>query len=564
MQRRIFAGLTPMAEKVSWFNTARSKMGFGRKFVEEVDRSGLQYTDPITTSSLIGNGEVPARPRQLIYQKYQQMIADPLVSGAMRLHVTAALGGHETSGDLVFIEATPEAKKNGQQLKMVEEISKALGAMFNKIAMPAAYNGVAFGDAYAKLYTKKGANGGVKGLMVDEMLLPPLVQPYEQGDRTVVCTVSVGPKFREKLVMDEIARLKMPRMLYTPQPLAIEKAWRVAITEKDMDKLPVMPSLAGGSFLADAEQQFDKFVAALQGLVGQRVLDSIDESIFTAETEGMTAEQKQSFLNSVAKMLKKSKEIADNAVKSGRPFLARIRHILPVARGKQLLQVQGVNGSGGSGSGRAGNIGIEDVLFHAKLLCGALGIDISMLGFADLMSGGLGEGGFFRTSAQAAERSRTIRVSLAEFYNHIIDVHVAYRYGMSFEPEERPWQVNFHGSISALETERQKTKLDAINSVTMMAQCFQLVKDSGLDEKAMAHLFEREMKLDAEDAKMYAAAIAKAKKEQDAKESAQGGFGGPPGGGGGFPPGDDEGGGFGGEEEPKPGAPKPVPVGAEA
>lgn len=552
-----------MAEKVSWFNAARSKMSFGRKFAEEVDRSGLQFTDPITTASLIGNGDTPARPRQLIYAKYQQMLSDPLVSGALRLHVTAALGGHETSGDLVFIEATPDGKKNPKQQKMVDEISRALSQMFNRVAMPAAYNGVSFGDAYARIYTKKqkGEDGGVRGLMIDEMLLPPLVQPYEQGERTVVCTISIGSKFREKLVMDQIARLKMQRMKYTPQPLAIEKAWRVAITEDDMDKLPVMPALAGGSFLADAEEQYDKFVAALQGLVGQRVLDSIDETIFTAETEGMTAEQKQSFLKSVATMLKQSKKIADDAVKSGRPFLARIRHILPVARGKQLLQVQGVNGAGGGGGGRAGNIGIEDVLFHAKLLCGALGIDISMLGFADLMSGGLGDGGFFRTSAQAAERSRTIRVALSDFYNHVIDVHVAYRYGMSFTPEDRPWQINFHGSISALETERQKTKLDAVNAVTMMAQCFQLVKDSGLDEQAMAHLFEREMKLDAEDAKMYAASIAKAKKEADAKEAAAGGFGPPPGGdGGGFPPagGNDE------EEGPPPGAPKPVPVGAEA
>ena len=38
---------------------------------------------------------------------------------------------------------------------------------------------------------------------------------------------------------------------------------------------------------------------------------------------------------------------------------------------------------------------IDDIMLHAKLLAGALGVDLSMLGFADTLAGGLGEGGFF-------------------------------------------------------------------------------------------------------------------------------------------------------------------------
>lgn len=502
--------------KVSWFNAVKSRMGFGSKYIEEVDQGGFGYADTLTTASLMGSGTVDARARQGIYAKYQQMMADPIISSALRIHVTAALGGHETSGDVVFIEATPEAKKNPQAVKMVAALAAEISPLLNKIAMTAAYNGVGFGDAYARLYTKRGK--GVTDISVDEMMLPPLIQPYEQGNKTVVCEVAVGAKARERLVMDQIARLKMPRMIYTPQPLAVEKSWRVKITENDADKLPVMPSLVGGSFLADAETQYNKFAAAMQGLVGQRVLDSIDESIFTAETQGMTKEQRQEFIGSVTKMLKKSKQVADEAVKTGIPFLGRIRHILPVASAKQLLQVQSVN-SGGGGSGRSGNITIEDVMFHAKLLAGALGIDLSMLGFADLMSGGLGDGGFFRTSVQAAERSRTIRVALAEFFNHIIDVHMMYRHGYTFEEGKRPWQVNFYGSISALETERARTALDALNSSMLLVQVLTMAKDSGLDEPAMAHMLERTAKLDKEEAAMYAKAIAKAKAEAKAEEN---------------------------------------------
>ena len=126
-------------------------------------------------------------------------------------------------------------------------------------------------------------------------------------------------------------------------------------------------------------------------------------------------------------------------------------------------------GNGGQ-TGRAATISIEDVLLHARLLSGALGVDLSMLGFADQLSGGLGEGGFFRVSAQAAERARVIRVALAEFFNHVIDIHTMRRYGVVFSPTERPWVINFFGSISALESEKQRTRADSMNAGMLLVQ----------------------------------------------------------------------------------------------
>ena len=254
----------------------------------------------------------------------------------------------------------------------------------------------------------------------------------------------------------------------------------------------------------------------------------------------MSKEQRQEFMASVKRMLEKSKKIADDAVKSGKPFLGRIRHIMPVADAKQLLQVQGVNSSGGSGGGRAGNVTIDDVLLHAKLLAGALGTDITMLGFADMMSGGLGEGGFYRTSVQSAERARTIRVAVVEWINHVIDIHTAYKYGFIYPEKERPWQVTFYGTNAAMETERQRTAMDAANAALLMSQLFTQLKDAGLDEKAMTHFLERVAKMDKDDAAMYAKDIAKAKAKADAEAAAGGGFGG-------------GGGGFGGGEEPSQG-----------
>lgn len=560
--------------KPGLFGGIKARLGFGKGgYAEEIDRSGWSFSEATTTAALSGDGINQARSRQLIYQKWQQMMAAPLVSGSLRTHVTAALGGSETTGKLVFIEATPDAKKDPKLAEFVATIARELETLFNREAFQMAYLGAGFGDAYARIYSKPKV--GIVQLRTDAMLFTPLCIPYEMGGVTRAVQVAVGSKYHERLEMNQIARLKMPRMIYTPQPLAQDMAMRVDLKEDDIDKLQMMPGLVGGSFLADAESAFDNFMAALLGLIGQRQMDAFDESIILANVTGMTSDQRQTFLNSVTTMLRKGKAMLAESIKLGKPILERVRHIIPINSEKQVMTVQAVNGGGGSGQGRAGNITIDDVLFHAKLLGGALGTDISMLGFADLISGGLGDGGFFRTSAQAAERSRAIRTALTDFFNHLIDVHLWARDGKTFEESERPWTINFYGNISALESERTKTRLDKVNTTTMMLQAFQLAKESGLDEAGLADLFESEMGIDADRAKNFAAAIIKAKKDQEKREAQQGGFGGGDdgdGGGGGSPfggpndagdgngnpgdPGDNEDG-----DPPATGAPKPVKSG---
>jgi hypothetical protein len=463
-----------------------------------------------TVASLMASGNRKARTRQAIYDQWSMMEGNPIVSTSVQLLVTAALGGHETNGSLVFIEERPGFTEDAKMQTLVREVRDDLSDLFNAVAFQVAYLGASFGDAYARVYSEDKT--GVVDLYVGEMIRPPLVQPFERGSRTVGFVVYTGEKNFQRLDKTQMVRMKMPRTQWIPQHGVVEKSLKLALEEDNIDNLPLMPAMAGGSLLYAAEEPYNNLVSSLLGLVGQRWMDSIDEQMLTVNLNDMSKAHQKKFIESITAMLKRSKEVAEDAVKGGRPILERIRHVIPVFGDKQLTTIQAPNGGQ---TGRTASIGIEDIMLHARLLAGALGVDLSMVGFADQMSGGLGEGGFFRTSAQVAERARVIRVSLSEFFNHVIDIHTLKKYGVVIPPSERPWQINFFGSISALEAEKQRTRSEGMSVGLMLIQALQQLKEMNVSEEVAVNYLTDLMQLDEDQAKLYAQSLKASQGDDD-------------------------------------------------
>ena len=72
----------------------------------------VMYGSGMTTvASLMSSGKRAARSRDQIYSDWAQMESDPIVSTSIGLLVTSALGGHETSGELVFIEKKRRSRR---------------------------------------------------------------------------------------------------------------------------------------------------------------------------------------------------------------------------------------------------------------------------------------------------------------------------------------------------------------------------------------------------------------------------------------------------------------------
>ncbi len=479
---------------------------FGSKAPEQVTQeitpqTAMQFgAMPSSMSSMIAFSGKDLKTREQVYSKWAEMESHSIVSLALQLLATSALGGHETTGQLVFIEPTTEASRDKKTQKLVEDIASDIVPLLNKTAFQLAYTSAAFGDAYVRINTRE--KEGVVDLYVGELLRPQLVQPFERAGKTQGYVVYSGNEFFDKFDALQIGRVKLPRLAYVPQVGDIEKAYLSSLRLDDPNDWSMMPSSAGGSFLVPAEAPYANFTSSLLGLVGQRWLDSIDEQVLLANMNTMTVEQQRKFLSNVKLMMEQSQQVAQTAIAQNRPIMERIRHIIPVFDEKQMLTV-----AGASSNARTSNIQIDDVLLHAKMLSGALGVDLSMLGFADQLSGGLGDGGFFRVSAQAAERGRILRTALSELFDHIIEVHLIKKGLDSYDPKNKPWVVNFYGNISALESERQRTRLDAMSSGMQLAQTIQQLKDMGANKEIVKVFLSKSMLVDDDLAESYSAIV---------------------------------------------------------
>lgn len=468
---------------------------------DNIERIPNFDADYVGVEMLLSSAGQPVRTRSQIYTKYNFMVNDGLINTALRLKVQMALGGHETTGETIFLEPKPEISPSDK--KLVEELAP-LVQMFNDSAHSMCFNAAGFGDAYARIYTEPKV-----GIVAfdHETLWPPLVQPYEELGRTVGYVVSYGEKLQTHMDHLGIVRLKMPRMQQIPQMRVIENAQKINIEALDITKMVPLPALVGGSMLSAAEFDFDNLYAAIRGLTGQRVAASIDETIIAANMADMTAAQQVKHKENLRKMFTEMKDRAEEQVKSGIYSTARHFHVLPVWGDKQLTQISSMQGAANSGVGA----NIDDVMFHAKKLGGTMGIDISMIGFADLLTGGLGDGGLNRTSASAAESARMIRTAYTRMANDAIDRHMLAKYGDCWPDAKRPYTINFYGSIAALEGDKQASAERAMNKAAIMLQAFAQMRDLGLDQKANEHILAKQMELDQDAAELYAKALANAK-----------------------------------------------------
>ena len=185
----------------------------------------------------------------------------------------------------------------------------------------------------------------------------------------------------------------------------------------------------------------------------------------TINMSGMPPAQQQEYKKGLESTMASHADHIRAALAGGEAIWGTQYHVLPTWDDKQILNPLGdVKGQ------RSSPINMEVFMVNIRRLMGGLGLDPSMVGWADMLSGGLGNGGFISTSIQTMRRSIMIRQALTEFLDQLLNLDWGYRFGEMFEEGNYPWQFDFYSDQTAAAAEAANTKQTRMNTLMLVSQ----------------------------------------------------------------------------------------------
>lgn len=443
------------------------------------------------------------RDRQQIYTMWDFMLTDPQIAEALSLHVTAALGGHETTGETIFITPHASIRGKGRRAeklrKQVEREAKHIAPILNRRAFELCRQAIALGDSYGRIYSN--SSHGVTDIMCNRHTAAPLVMPFEQAGDTIgfhVLEEENRERTLAKLSPRQMLRVKMPRVETIPQArFDIWEDTKLLIYDNKSD-CPVLPADVGGSFLYPIEEPWKDVTIARAGLNNQQIADSVRQAFLTVNMESMPPAQQKKYKKALEDTLKNYRRNVEEAFKGGEALYGTKYHILPQWGDKQIVQ------SVGDLSQRMAPLNSETLMIALRRLAGGLGMDLSLIGWADMLAGGLGDGASFHTSAQIMRRSTMIRQALIDAYNHVMSIHWGIRYGEYFRDGSYPWQFDFYSDQSAAATQSLSNKQNRANTAMLTIQAVQSLKELGVSREVSQLILEDDLGMDIDRAEKIA------------------------------------------------------------
>ncbi|MGL5468585.1 MAG: hypothetical protein ACRDCT_10445 [Shewanella sp.] len=449
--------------------------GVPRKLIYQNDAADVVGDTPLsggTAKDWIDEFQLPV-DRGARYSIYQEMAESDLVSAALQMHIAHALAPDMATGNIITIEA-----KDKEHEKLAAELMADLGKMLNDNITSWAMLMCIYGVHYLRPYGEQGK--GVTDIESSYYTLAKHVREYMRGDLLCGFTsdhLITKDKSADVLLSEpwSLVALKVPFWLpdleSEPEYLGGEKYSLFTDLHR---RTPIETQNYGTSFLQNAYVAWVELKESTRALRGARYNASRQDRFIGIGMEGLDPVSAAKYLNTVSTQMRKDMEAeARVAVKNGmKPTIWN--RLLPVlSGGKGGLTIDSQQTSPDIN-------GIEDTLFNLKRFCAAMGIDPAMMGWSDMMAGGLGEGGWSRTSIIAALRANWVRIGVRQMVERLIDIHIAYKHGKAFPTNESPFNIKFHSINTALAIEKQDERQGLVDFTTAVATLLDMVEQGSL------------------------------------------------------------------------------------
>jgi len=416
---------------------------------------------------------------QLRIQKYavfERMGSDPVIHAALRMHCNTALAYDEDQGEIITIKTSGDATD-----KQAEEVVDDLKQMMHRLQITDrlyswGLDTLKFGLWPIRVYGERGK--GITNITSNAMTHPSTLKIYERDGQIAGYVsryqTSKGDDY-ELLPPWTFVTFRMQGHSTDAHAVPMENylnQWDLGTAkppEQLLESWNYGQSILEGSFLPWVDLQ-----ESILALNMARRNKSKRDRMIAYPVGGQSPSRAAALTQAIAQRLKQRKQFDEEKRLAGGYIPAQDDFLLPYdTNGNGKIEFSTIEPN-------VDIQAIEDVMFHLKRICGALGLDPSLIGFGDMLSGGLGEGGWFRQSILAAATGEQLRRSISSGLNRLFEIHLAYKYSLVYPPQERPWTIQFHAASSAKEIENQQTRMLRMDLVDRLNQTIMAFKENGV------------------------------------------------------------------------------------
>ncbi|EJK2895410.1 phage portal protein [Salmonella enterica subsp. enterica serovar Derby] len=469
-----------------------------------VARSGLSAlrpgilgsnSDGMTSAadSISLSAELPGERLQK-YNILETMAKSPTISTALNIHIAHALAPSKKTG-LAFM-LSPKDGSDAEAVSRCEELTADLGAMINDGLPSWAMIMAIFGVSYVRPYAEQGR--GITGIESSYYTLPHFVQEFYRGSQLVGFSGDyiLDTHSLRRVITEPWNLVSMKNPYWTPQHKVIPVSYGTkgySLLSDQADKPLMETQNYGTSFLEYSYEPYLNLCASLAALKSTRNNAAKIDRLIALTTNTLDPVNAANYTRGVSQALKRHSDLVAQRSINANAIPTVLNHLIPVmGDGKNGITID-------TQSIPADISGIEDVMFHLRQLAASLGIDATMLGWADQMSGGLGEGGWQQTAIQAALRANWIRQAAQRTIYRLLDIHLAYKYGKVYTETNRPYDVQFNSMNTAIQEEENR-ELDArANFVAVISQIMDQIQNNPKlagSDAFMRYLFTEQLHID--------------------------------------------------------------------
>lgn len=469
-----------------------------------VARSGLSAlrpgilgsnSDGMTSAadSISLSAELPGERLQK-YNILETMAKSPTISTALNIHIAHALAPSKKTGQAFIL--SPKDGSDAEAVSRCEELTADLGAMINDGLPSWAMIMAIFGVSYVRPYAEQGR--GITGIESSYYTLPHFVQEFYRGSQLVGFSGDyiLDTHSLRRVITEPWNLVSMKNPYWTPQHKVIPVSYGTkgySLLSDQADKPLMETQNYGTSFLEYSYEPYLNLCASLAALKSTRNNAAKIDRLIALTTNTLDPVNAANYTRGVSQALKRHSDLVAQRSINANAIPTVLNHLIPVmGDGKNGITID-------TQSIPADISGIEDVMFHLRQLAASLGIDATMLGWADQMSGGLGEGGWQQTAIQAALRANWIRQAAQRTIYRLLDIHLAYKYGKVYTEINRPYDVQFNSMNTAIQEEENR-ELDArANFVAVISQIMDQIQNNPKlagSDAFMRYLFTEQLHID--------------------------------------------------------------------